>query len=404
MSGVDPSEPEQFNAIKITNLLTLVFSVLLAVQIPIQLWFWTDYTVNQLVLIISHIVLFTLVPQLNKLGHLASARLYMIFIFSSYIALSSFNYAFMTEVHFFFLVAIIIIPFLHFDLKRREAIFMMLYFLSIFLVWELIIIPFSAKDLATFYNSQKHINAIAQGDKVSFALCCFCVGYFISRSLKSGWNKIRTEQQRAERLLLNILPPQIAQRLENKEKPIADHFDSVTILFADIEGFSALAQAYSPEKLVSMLNNLFTRFDALSAKHKLEKIKTVGDQYMAVAGLPNKDDRHAINACRCAIRMQEEFILWTREFGINSSLRVGLNSGPVVAGVIGIHKFSYDLWGDAVNLASRMESQGLSGRIQLSEATYDLVNGQFLVDYSDTISVKGMGEQNVYLLNEPYSV
>lgn len=404
LSGTDPNHPEQFNAIKIANLLTMVFLLLLLVQIPVQLLFWTDYSINQLILIIAHITLFTLVPQLNKLGHFSSARIYLIFIFSSYVSMSSFNYAFMTHVHFFFLVAIIIIPFLHFDLKQKDVILMMLYFLSIFLVWEVILIPANSNQFATFYQSQAHMSLVAQSDKVSFGICCFFVGYFISKSLKSGWNKVRAEQKRSESLLRNILPSQIARRLEKKEKPIADYFDNVTIIFADIEGFSELTQSTTPEKLVSMLNNLFTRFDALSKQHHLEKIKTVGDQYMSVAGLPNINPRHALNACRCAIRMQEEFILWTREFGIKSSLRIGINSGPVIAGVIGIHKFSYDLWGDAVNLASRMESQGQSGRIQLSEATYDLVKGLFMVDYSDTIAVKGMGQQNVYWLKEPYSV
>ena len=304
----------------------------------------------------------------------------------------------------FFLIAIFAVPFLHFDIEQKEVVLIMLYFLSIFLSWETFLVPANEYQLVRSNREDLHLSIIAQGDKISFALSCFLVGFFIYSALKSSWQKIRSEQKRSETLLRNILPQQVATRLENKEKPIADYCENVSILFADIVGFSKLSQSFSPKQLVTMLNNLFTRFDALCEKYHLEKIKTVGDQYMAVAGLPAADERHAINACRVAIRMQEEFILWTREYDLESSLRIGINSGPVVAGVIGIHKFSYDLWGDAVNLASRMESHGKSGRIQISEATYGLVASNFIIDYQETIEVKGMGPQNVYWLDDPYSV
>lgn len=404
LSGVDRSKPEQFNAIKITNLLSIVAFCVVFLQLPLQVLFQTEYTINQVIVIFAHLVLFTLIPQINKMGHYSSARICLVLVFSSYIGLTSFNYMFMTHIHYFYLIALFTVPSLHFDLKHKEVILMMAYFLMLFLIWETFLVPKDLSSVPELVLSDINLSSIAQTDKVSFSVSCFFVAYLVFSSLQSSWLKIRQAQTHSEQLLLNILPEQIARRLEKKEKPIADYFDSVSILFADIVGFSTLSQSFSPEQLVTMLNDLFTRFDALSKKYGLEKIKTVGDQYMTVAGLPEKDEKHAINICRCAIHMKREFDAWTEEHRIDSSLRIGIHSGPVVAGVIGIHKFTYDLWGDSVNLASRMESHGQSGKIQLSQATYELVNRQFMVEYKDTIEVKGMGRQNVYLLLEPMQI
>lgn len=399
LAGANPQQPEQYQSIRFSNVLSLVACGVILLQLPVQLLLWSAHSPIQILLILSHAFLMTGVPLLNRVSRYCAARLCLILLFSSYIGLSSFNYDFLTPIHYFFLIALFAIPFLHFDLTTKEVVYMMLWFLLAYLFWEtaLVVNPLNLdSDLATAI--------LSKSDKLSFGISCFLTGYFIYVSLKSSWKTIRKEQFKTNMLLLNILPKEVAKRLNQEEKPIADHFDNVTILFADIEGFSNLAKRYSPGELVSLLNQLFCRFDRLVAKFGLEKIKTIGDQYMAVAGLPVYQEKHAINTCKCAIRMQEEFILWARENKLSNTLRIGINSGPVVAGVIGMHKFSYDLWGEAVNLASRMESQGYAGKIQVSEATYDLVKGQFMFDYQDTIEVKGMGPQNVYWINEPYSV
>src|SRR5258706_11997766 len=180
--------------------------------------------------------------------------------------------------------------------------------------------------------------------------------------------ELTEERARSERLLLNILPASIAERLKGSEASIADHSAEVTVLFADIVGFTPLSARKTPQALVEMLNRIFSEFDSLAEAHGLEKIKTIGDAYMAVAGLPEHRSDHAQAAAYMAIAMLQATARIAAETGEALALRIGLNSGPVVAGVIGRKKFSYDLWGDTVNTASRMESHGAAGMIQCTSA------------------------------------
>ena len=210
--------------------------------------------------------------------------------------------------------------------------------------------------------------------------------------------KLGDEKANSDRLLLNILPSPIAERLQNGEQVIVDSFAAVTVLFADIVGFSQLAARLSPNELVRNLNEIFSRFDRLAAEHGLEKIKTIGDAYMAVSGLPERRLDHAERAAAMALAMQEEMLRFAGETGQSLSIRIGMHSGPVVAGVIGTHKFTYDLWGDTVNLASRMESHGHPSAIQVSEATERLLRDSFHFVTRGRIQIKGQGELLTYLL------
>ncbi|MCB9102036.1 MAG: response regulator [Anaerolineales bacterium] len=203
------------------------------------------------------------------------------------------------------------------------------------------------------------------------------------------------EQEKSERLLLNILPKPVANRLKQSPEIIADHFEAVTVLFADIVGFTTLSAQIGPEELVKLLNDIFSRFDGLADRYGLEKIKTIGDAYMAVAGLPMPRSDHAAAAAEMALGMQREIAAIANG---QLQVRIGLHSGPVVAGVIGKKKFSYDLWGDTVNTASRMESHGLAGQIQVTQATYEFLQHTFLFEPRGAISVKGKGELPTYLL------
>lgn len=209
---------------------------------------------------------------------------------------------------------------------------------------------------------------------------------------------LREEQEKSESLLLNILPRSIAQKLKDGHKNIADGFAEVTILFADIVGFTQLSEKTSPPELVSLLNEIFSRFDRLTDKHDLEKIKTIGDAYMVGGGLPMPRKYHAEAIAEMALDMQAEISRFNYENNINLSIRIGINTGPVVAGVIGTKKFIYDLWGDAVNTASRMESHGIPDAIQVSEATYNILKDKYLFEERGQISIKGKGEMNTYLL------
>ncbi|MDF0551890.1 adenylate/guanylate cyclase domain-containing protein [Kamptonema sp. UHCC 0994] len=209
---------------------------------------------------------------------------------------------------------------------------------------------------------------------------------------------LRLQQAQTERLLLNILPEPIANRLKQHEGIIADDFAEVTVLFADIVGFTPLSASMSPIALVDLLNQVFSAFDHLCERHGLEKIKTIGDAYMVVGGLPTPRSDHAEAIAQMAIDMQVEIALFNAKNNKDFSIRIGIHSGPVVAGVIGIKKFIYDLWGDTVNLASRMESHGLAGQIQVSDVTYELLKDKFLLQKRSPIQVKGKGEMTTYFL------
>jgi len=209
---------------------------------------------------------------------------------------------------------------------------------------------------------------------------------------------LRDEQEKSENLLLNILPSTIATKLKAGEKNIADGFEEATILFADMVGFTQLSEKISPSELVSLLNDIFSLFDRLTDKHDLEKIKTIGDAYMVVGGLPIPRDNNAEAIADMALDMLAEISLFNTENNLNLSIRIGINTGPVVAGVIGTKKFIYDLWGDAVNTASRMESHGIPDTIQVSETSYNLLKEKYLFEERGKISIKGKGEMNTYLL------
>jgi class 3 adenylate cyclase len=208
---------------------------------------------------------------------------------------------------------------------------------------------------------------------------------------------LRAEQKKSERLLLNILPHAIADQLKQDQASLAERFDHVTILFADIVDFTPLAARLSPLEVVSLLNHIFSNFDRLTEQYGLEKIKTIGDAYMVAGGVPIPRDDHAIAVMEMAIAMRQAIRQVNQETGYRLKLRIGINTGTVVAGVIGLRKFSYDLWGDAVNVASRMESHGLPNRIQVTEATYHLLQHRYHFEKWGKVNVKGKGRMTTYL-------
>jgi len=201
-----------------------------------------------------------------------------------------------------------------------------------------------------------------------------------------------------ESLLLSILPASIAARLKSGEAGIADHFPEVSVLFADIVDFTTLSNGLSPQPLVALLNDLFTQFDHLANEHNVEKIKTIGDCYMAVCGVPENRPDHAAALADMALGIVEHLKLFNRTRGTNLKVRIGLNTGPVVAGVIGRSKFIYDLWGDTVNTASRMEATGLPNRVQVTAEMQRVLAVDFDFEERGEIEVKGKGRLRTWLL------
>ena len=210
---------------------------------------------------------------------------------------------------------------------------------------------------------------------------------------------LELEQDKTERLLLNVLPRSIASRLKQGERTIAERYDDVTVLFADVVDFSSWAGRTDPEYLVSLLNDLFSRFDQLAGELGLEKIKTIGDSYLAVGGLPERRADHAGAVAHLALGMLGALGEFNRDRGVELSMRIGLNSGPVVAGIIGRRKFTYDLWGATVNVASRMQAAGVPDRIQVTSTTGSLLQGRFRLTPRGSVTCKGVGEVTTFLLD-----
>lgn len=206
------------------------------------------------------------------------------------------------------------------------------------------------------------------------------------------------QKEQIEELLLNILPKPIADRLQDRQSIIADSFADVSVLFADLVGFTSFASNKTASETVKLLNQIFSQFDQLSIQHGLEKIKTIGDAYMVVGGLPEPSANHAEAIALMALDMQTAVVRFNVKNNQNFSLRIGINIGSVVAGVIGLTKFSYDLWGDTVNVANRMESNGIPGEIQVTEAVYERLKDKFSFKKRGIIEVKGKGEMTAYLL------
>ena len=231
----------------------------------------------------------------------------------------------------------------------------------------------------------------------AFTIIAF-MSYVYSEAARTAEAKLEIERQKSEKLLLNILPYSIAQRLKEGDSVIADHFESTTVLFADIVGFTALSEIVTPAELVGRLNRIFSAFDELAAKHGLEKIKTIGDAYMVAGGFPEERDGHVNDVAAMALDMLQAVTKCNSEMEQSVNIRIGIHSGPAVAGVIGIKKFVYDVWGDTVNTASRMESSGLPGRIQLSERAETLLSKDFICEERGTVEVKGKGCMKTFWL------
>lgn len=226
-----------------------------------------------------------------------------------------------------------------------------------------------------------------------------CLLDVINRRAYQLERELEDEKRLSEALLLNILPADIATRLKAREEPLADTHDSVSVLFADLAGFTDISRKMSAKQLVDLLNDLFSRFDKLAEQHGAEKIKTIGDAYMVATGLTGSVADHAEQIAELALGMQRAFGEFREDNGVDLKLRIGVHSGAVIAGVIGKKKFSYDLWGDTVNVASRMESEGIPDQIQISTETWKLVQDRFQATSRGEIQIKGHRARQTYLLN-----
>jgi adenylate cyclase len=215
---------------------------------------------------------------------------------------------------------------------------------------------------------------------------------------------IQSEKARSDELLLNILPAETAKELALYGSNKPRYYESVSVLFSDFKGFSAIASKLTPQELVAELNDFFVAFDDIVVRYNLEKIKTIGDSYMCAGGIPTAGTSHPLNTVQAAIAMQKYINKKNEEWGTVGrplwELRIGINTGPVVAGVVGKMKYAYDIWGDTVNIASRMESNGQPGKVNISSATYALIKDKYSCEYRGKISAKNIGDVDMYFIEK----
>lgn len=209
------------------------------------------------------------------------------------------------------------------------------------------------------------------------------------------------EKQKSEDLLLNILPSEVAQELKDKGEAGARHFDNVTVLFTDFVNFTGTSERMQAQDLIDELHECFKKFDEITSKYNIEKIKTIGDAYLAVCGLPSPEADHAGKVVRAAIEINAFMSERLAKIGSERTfqIRIGIHSGSVVAGIVGVKKFAYDIWGDTVNTAARMEQHGAAGKINMSETTYELVKDKFACEYRGEVEAKGKGVMKMYFVS-----
>jgi len=395
--GISDALPENDKRyVVLVNVISIFFILFVWSYFPLVKIFLPDNPALMWVLIL-HGLCFSIVPLLNYFGYWFAARISFGLLSAVFMCLESLLTGPDTYTHFFLMISPIVIFFIY---PEREKWFQ--YAMAGF-------VTACFFGMNAWYLSHDSLYRIKDKDILAFlqwsvkgglSLCLISVSVYAHSVIRRTEKLLYLEYRKADGLLRNILPDTIAERLKSGAGTIADGFAHVSVLFADIVNFTKLAESTSPEKLVVLLNTIFTGFDDCVEKHGLEKIKTIGDAYMIASGIPDPVDDHAQRIMKCAIDMISVIQEFNSCYGTSLSIRIGINSGPVIAGIIGKKKFIYDLWGDCVNVASRMESSGIAGRIQVTEATYILLRDRYTFEERGEIEVKGKGLMNVYLLAE----
>jgi adenylate cyclase len=343
-------------------------------------------------LTLIYLFLMPLTLYFNQKGKINFARYYLLILSLFFIIFLTIIFGSNSNGHFF-LLTIILINFFAFPSKKSKDIFI---FNSIILF-----VFFNFEFLPYFSHSLIHIEypRILKNANVSlFSILFTAFCYYIYSTFRKSENSLKLEHNKSQNLLLNIFPASVIHKLKENPETIADSHAECTVLFSDIVGFTELSRKLTATELVNLLNNIFSIFDDLIEKYGLEKIKTIGDAYMVAGGLPEPDPDHAKKIAYFALEMIELLKIQSEKIGIILELRIGIHSGNAVAGVIGKKKFIYDLWGESVNTASRMESSGIPGAIQVSESTYFLLKDEFYFSERKNVHLKGIGVVNSYIL------
>ena len=391
--GISSQSQENINSIRLTNIIAIFICYLFLLQLPTAIYFWNGSGRYEAYLTVLTIMLLSFVPLINTLRAHVLARTLLVLGYITNILISCLIWKANLNIQYFFLLAVFVCPFLF---NKKERVLVITLLITLCFLFVLVEVWFYLSTVHSATSFEQSVFKLSYA--CLFALSCLLCSFYLWKIINRSWQKLTIEKNHSEQLLLNILPLSIAQRLKYSPQLIADYFEQASILFADIQNFTPLCKKLSPRQLVGFLNDVFCVFDNITQKYGLEKIKTNGDGYMVAGGLPAINSIHAVQCCYCALDMQYAFKKVCEKHHLHTGLRIGIGCGEVIAGIIGKSKFSYDLWGEAVNLASRMESHGQCNRIQVTESTYEITKNCFYFDKRGTIEAKGIGWINTYWL------
>lgn len=393
-SGIVDQDLEDQSPVRICNALSFCFFVVAILQLPILILFWPTAGSVFLPIYAATLVGAALVPVANHMGSLTIARQLLMFSYAIYILTGSIVWQTNIGIQHFMLLGIFVCPFVFYSWENKQSVG---YMFAFALVYFSLVTGFTLRRPFTEIEGQFPL-WLSFINSLFFTISALSCSYFIQKNLKKSWLKIHADQTRANQLLENTFPKPLITKLKSEGQLQNEHLPQVTVLFADIQGYSKLCQTYSAQDVVALLSDLFSRFDIITRQYKLEKIKTIGDEYMAVSGAPIYDNQHADLACQCALDMQKAFHTICVEYQLKTAIRVGLATGNVIAGVIGKDKYSYDIWGNAVNLAAQMQSLCEPGRIQVSQSTAELSEHKYAFSLREEVKVKGIGSINTFWL------
>lgn len=388
--GLDPDEPHRKNIVVLNTLVAIVIPTQLSL-LP-ALYYFREFGAEPFLWITGIMLLLQCtVLVCQALRWHTAARIFFAFSGLNNITLSTIAAG--TETYAQFLMpAVMIGAFYYFPHEERRILFSMVA-LSILALVVLAVLPLAP----LIHIPKSSLPAVRSLVIFWFSIITFGFLYYGFLIYRESEISLAKEREKAEELLRNTLPEEIVEILKENPGSIAQRLDETTILFSDIENFTSLSERLAPDELVRILDRIFSSFDEVMERFRIEKIKTIGDAYMAASGVPTPRQDHAEIMIEAAMELLKVF-RDAEGFGHNLRLRIGIQTGPVVAGVIGRKKFAYDLWGDAVNTASRMESHGLPGEIQVTEAVFRKTSHRFEFTFRGNVEIKGKGPMPVYLV------
>ncbi|MCV2883896.1 hypothetical protein OE749_04225 [Aestuariibacter sp. AA17] len=373
--------------------IAVVAICVLVLQVPLVTFIWRDNQIEKLLLLTLAVIGMTVSAVVYRQNHLISTLL-LVYTYLMYITSSAFIWPFSLNMHYFLVIGVVSLPFI-FSAEESPYFYgtLLVYLITLFFIEWVESVTHTHVILANFQQFTL-INTVFF--LVSLVLCC----HYIRQYQVSQYRILNQKHRNSNRLLRRMLPSKMVTTLCNNEGAItAQYHAKITVIFADIEGFTPMCARISPHQLVSMLNTVFSVFDRTTRLYGLEKIKTNGDQYMAIGGLDSQGRNVELDSCRLAIALHQRFADIAMRLNIDLKLRIGIASGPAITGIIGEDKFSFDVWGDTVNLAAKLEKHSESDTILICEKTAKSVKNTLLISEGSEINIAGMGKITHYRIN-----